>query len=141
MSDYEAARAWLWRARNAAAEIKELRETRDRAFDELTKIVQDVDGTHVQSSPDPHKFDGLAMLSERLQEQGNRLMMAKAEIEEVIDALDDERLRRVLRCRCVNCLTLEETACKVHYSYKHVKRLQARGIAKVAEILKKLGLS
>lgn len=136
MTDYERARAWLFRARNIDEEIRELESTRDKLFDELTRITGSYDKLAVQSSPDPHKFDGLAALSSQIAEQVNRLLRTKAEIEAVIDRLDDDRFRRVLRLRFVRCLTMEQTAVEVHYSYKHTKRMQARGIEAVAEILR-----
>lgn len=135
-NDIESARAWLLRARNAQREIDQLERTAIKAREMLTKITGNGDGTPVVSSPDPHKFDGLAALTAEVESQTNRLLAIQAETLEVIGRIPDGRLRTVLRLRYVDCETIEQTAVDAHYSYKHTRRLLARGLEQVAIILR-----
>ena len=135
-AEFKNARAWLWRARNIDEEMRGLKASRDKVFEDLTSITSSYDKLAVQSSPDPHKFDGFVALLDQIAQQENRLQWIKAEILAVINSLEDDRFRRVLNFRFIAGETIEATAAKVGYSYKHTKRLQARGIEAVAEILK-----
>ena len=134
--EIEAARSWLFRTRNAQREIDQLERTARNAREKLTQITRSGDGTPVVSSPDPHKFDGLAALTAEIETQVNRLFEIQSETLEVIGKIPDGRLRTVLRLRYVDCMTVEQTAVEAHYSYKHTRRLLARGLEQVAEILK-----
>ena len=129
-------RAWLNQARHADEEICGLERTRRELFERLTAITQSYDKIAVKSSPDPHKLDGIAALDAKITEQINRRAMIQAEALETICTLKDDRLRRVLKCRYIDCMTLEKTAVECNYSYKHTKRLNREGIRALAEILR-----
>lgn len=130
------ARSWLFRARNAQREIDQLERTARNAREKLTQITQTTDGVSVKASKDPHKFDGLAALTAEIEAQVNRLFEIQSETLEVIGRIPDGRLRTVLRLRYVDCETVEQTAVDAHYSYKHTRRLLARGLEQVAIILR-----
>ena len=129
------ARSWLFRARNAQREIDQPERTARNAREKLTQITQTTDGVSVKASKDPHKFDGLAALTAEIEAQVNRLFEIQSETLEVIGKIPDGRLRTVLRLRYVDCMTVEQTAVEAHYSYKHTRRLLARGLEQVATIL------
>lgn len=138
MTDHEAARLWLWRARNSDREIARLKKLEADARKKLEQTTPSYDGTAVSASPDPHKNEGFAALQDQVEQQTDRLFQTQAELLEVIGRIDDDRLRTVLTLRFVYCMTLEQVAVEAKYSYKHTKRLLARGIEKVAEILRNM---
>lgn len=138
MTDHEAARLWLWRARNADREIDRLKKLEADAREKLQRTTSAaLEGTAVAASTDPHKNEGFAALQDQVEQQTDRLFQTQAELLEVIGRIDDDRLRTVLTLRFVNCMTLEQVAVEASYSYKHTKRLLARGIEQVAKILRK----
>jgi DNA-directed RNA polymerase specialized sigma subunit len=133
---FDEVRAWLNQARGIDREIRHLEEIRAQTFDRLTQTTQSYDKLAVQSSPDPHKLDGIAALDERIIQQINRLSMHKADVLEVISTIEDSRLRAVLIGRYIEGKTFERIAADEFYSWRNVHRLHAKALRLVAEMLK-----
>ena len=128
------ARKWLGRARSINREIDALRAAKQEAWDQLTKITQNYNSDGAQSSPDPHKHDRIAELEDQIDRKIRELMLTKAEILMVIGKIQDGRKRTILCDYYIRGMTLEQIAVEISYSYAHVKRLRAEGIADVQKM-------
>lgn len=62
------------------------------------------------------------------------LCAIKREVFEIIDAVEDERLRTLLELRYRNYLTFERIAVEMSYSYDHVKHLHKEALKAVEAI-------
>lgn len=70
-------------------------------------------------------------LEREITEEINAAVDVQREIAGAIAAVSDERLRTLLELKYINCLTLEEIAVRLHYSYKQVCRLHGMALAAV----------
>lgn len=132
------ARKWLGRARTIDREINTLQKTVDETRSQVQRITQNYDADGAQSTKDPHKFDRLVELEDTINQRIDELVQIKDEITGMISLLQDGRHRTVLMDYYVRCMTLEQTAVEMGYSYAHVKRLRAIGIS---QIQKKMSLN
>ena len=82
------AKQFLSRGRWIEREITSLIRTRDETRDRLTHITQNYDGDGAQTTKDPHKFDSLVELEDKIDELIDRLYATKTEILGVIDRLE-----------------------------------------------------
>ena len=119
---------WLWRARGIDKEILALQEIRDHEFERVTKISAQLTGMPATVSKDPHKFDRLAELNDQIEQLSEKLTVTKSEILAKIYRLEDSRYRTVLSYYYVDCMTIEQIAAKMHYSFSHVKRLRIEAL-------------
>ena len=70
-------------------------------------------------------------LEREITEEIDAAVDVQREIAGAIAAVSDERLRTLLEYKYINCLTLEEIAVRLHYSYKQVCRLHGMALAAV----------
>ena len=126
------ARSWLGRARSIEKEIDALDKARRETRDRLIKITQTYSDSRTQSSKDPHKFDRLTELEDLIDRKTAELLETKREITETIGRLQDGRQRTVLLDYYINCMSLEETAVHMSYSYANIKKIRARAISSIA---------
>ena len=61
----------------------------------------------------------------------DKLVDLRREIEAAIASVEDEKLQTLLRLRYISCLTWEQIAVKMSYSYKQVCRLHGKALARV----------
>lgn len=122
------AKQWLWRARGIDRKLKALKTARDEEYDRVVSIVSQLSGMTVNGTKDPHKYDRLAEFDDTINQLSAALTAAKKELIEAIYRLEDPRYIDVLMCYYVNCMTLEETAVKMGYSFQHIKRLRHQAI-------------
>lgn len=115
---------WLWRARGIDAEIKSLMKTRAAEFDRVTAVTAQLGGSTVSGTKDPHKFDHLSELDDTILRRINELEGVKAEVLTKINLLEDIRYRKVLKMYYVDCMTLEQIAVEMRYSFQHVAKLK-----------------
>ena len=66
--------------------------------------------------------------ADKLAEKIREMLHAKEEIEQVIDSLEDDTLREIMKYRYINMMTWEQIAFKMHYSYVHICRLHGRAL-------------
>ena len=128
------ARKWLGRARMINREINTLLLSLDETRDQIQRITQNYESDGAQSTKDPHKFDSLVELENRIDQRIDELVRVKDEITAAIGKLPDGRHRTVLQDYYVRCMTLEQTAVEIGYSYAHVKRLRAIGISQIQKM-------
>ncbi len=122
---------WLWRARGIDREIESLMKTREKEYARLTSITSQLSGMTVSGTKDPHKYDNLAELDDTITRRISELEKTKAEILEEINRLDDQRYRLILKYYYVDCMTLEQIAVKMNYSFSHVNRIKYEAIKSI----------
>lgn len=125
------AKQWLWRARGIDREIESLMKTREKEYARLTSITSQLSGMTVSGTKDPHKYDNLAELEDTITRRISELKKTKAEILEEINRLDDQRYRLILKYYYVDCMTLEQIAVEMNYSFSHVNRIKYEAIKSI----------
>lgn len=132
------AKQWLLRARQCDLEIASLLKAKEREHDRLLSITASVDGDPVSHSSDPHKYDGYLELTGALDAKVDELYKIKQEVLDVINQVEDPRLRGILLLRYISFLSWEEIAVQMSYSYMHVCRLHGDALIVVDGILQKM---
>ena len=69
--------------------------------------------------------------ADKLAEKIREMLRAKEEIEQVIDSLEDDTLRRLMKYHYIDGKTWEEVAVKMFYGYQWVCKLHGRALAKL----------
>ena len=129
------AKPWLARGRWIEREISALMKTRDETRDRLTRITQNYDGDGAQSSKDPHKFDALLELEDRLDAMIDKLYQTKNEILDAIDKLEDSRERIALRAYYIDMKTWEEVAVELKYTWRQTMRIRKTALEHIEAML------
>ena len=129
------AKQFLSRGRWIEQEIQSLMKTRDETKDRLTSITQNYDSDGAQSSKDPHKFDALVELEDKIDRKIDELYRIKNEILDTIFRLDDPRERMVLKGRYVDMQTWEQIAVEMSYSYMQVTRIHGYALNSVKDVI------
>lgn len=119
---------WLWQARGIEREIQGLYLTRDKEFDRVTATTSKLTGETISGTMDPHKYDRLTELNETIDRLTDELTSKKAEILSSIYCLKDSRFRQVLKLYYVDCMTLEQIAVQMNYSFQHISRLKYEAV-------------
>ena len=110
-------------------------KTRDETRDRLTHITQSYDGDGAQASKDPHKFDALLELEDKVDRKIDELYKVKAEILDAIDKLEDSRERIALRVYYIDMKTWEEVAVELHYTWRQTMRIRKAALTKIEVII------
>ena len=137
------AKQWLARGRWIEREITALMKTRDEIRDRLTHITQSYDGDGAQSTKDPHKFDALLEMEDRLDEMIDKLYQTKNEILAAIDKLEDSRERIALTLYYVQVtdekkrrmIRWEDIAAEQNYTWRQMMRIKTNAIQNIEEAL------
>ena len=129
------AKQWLARGRWIEREIASLIKTRDELRDRLTHITQNYDGDGAQSTKDPHKYDALAEMEDKLDETIDKLIGVKREILDAIEKLDDSRERMALRAYYIDMKTWEEVAVELKYTWRQTMRIRKTALENMEKIL------
>lgn len=129
---------WLYRAWNASEEIDakqtQLEEMRSRAM----SVTATLTGMPGRASKDPHaKMEKYLLLSENISIQIDKLIGIQKEVTEVIDKVQDDRMRIVLTERYINRRKWEDISNIMHYSHEggYVFRLNRLAIQAVKDVL------
>lgn len=129
------AKQFLSRGRWIEREITSLIRTRDETRDRLTHITQNYDGDGAQTTKDPHKFDSLVELEDKIDELIDRLYATKTDILGVIDKLEDRREFLALKVYYIDMKTWEEVCVELHYSWRQTMYIRKQAIKHVDEII------
>ncbi len=73
-------------------------------------------------------------LEQEINEDIDRLINIQAEISSAIHTVQELRLRTILEMRYINCMTLEEIAKHMHYSYPQIRRLHEKALRQIKMI-------
>jgi len=141
------AKQYMNRARHLDGVIHDKRLQRKSLYDSLTGITQNYESDGAQSTKDPHKFDKLAELDSLIDSQINEWLNVLIEITDTISKVQDERQRRVLTLyytvkdeKTKKPLSWEQVAVELHYSWKQTRRIHAKALQAVEEIIKDEGI-
>ena len=106
--------------------------------EELRRKAQTVGGGNGTGahSTQPHSrvadiTDRLVDLEREINEEIDRSVDLQREIRAAIAAVPEERLRTLLELRYINCMTFEQIAVSMHYSYKQVCRLHGKALLEI----------
>lgn len=121
---------YRWQNDSINAKLEQVAELRRKAQTVCCGIS---DGTH---SPTPRDRIGeitarIVDLEREINEDIDRSIDVQREIRAAIATVPDERLRPLLELRYINCLTLEEIARRMDYSYKQICRLHGKALLQI----------
>lgn len=121
------AKEWLEAVRHVDDEVAVLRRSMFDAYSQLTSGVAQMNAAPVHGSPDPHKFDRVAILDEAIYDRIAELSAMKAQAVNVISRLEDPRQRQVLLAYYVDSRTSDgqrktwEMVCvELHLSWRQL---------------------
>ena len=129
---------WLSRARVCDREITVLMKAMERERGRILSITAQLDGDMVTHTADPHKFDSYVELMDSINQRIDALYAIKNEVKDLIERVEDDRLREILLLRYVSLMTLEEIAVSMSYSYVHVCRLHGDALVAADAIWRKM---
>lgn len=129
------AKYFLSRGRWLEREITALMQTRDETRSRLTRVTQNYEADGAQSTKDPHKFDALLELEDKLDERIDALCAVKAEILEAIGKLEDGRERLVLQLYYIDMKSWEQVAVDLNYSWRQTMNIRKRAIRNIEAII------
>lgn len=129
------AKEWLLRGCNIDDEITALQKARQIAFDRATSATANYEKTGGSTSPNPHKFDKLAVLDNQIDERIDSLLAVKNETVDSITKVSDTRLRTVLIMRYVNSAPWEVIAGELGLECRQIHRLHKKALAEIQEIV------
>ena len=134
------AQKWLTQVREADEEIQILRRSMFDAWALATSTTPTLDGIAVQTSHDPHRFDGIAELDEAIYDRIRELSAMKAKAVRVISTLPDPRQRKALIAYYVDCRddrgrkkTWEMVAVELAYSFSQLMEIRSRALRALDE--------
>lgn len=106
----------------------------------LQKITTNLEQDKVQTNKDPDKWTNLIYERMKVENYINSQIAKGLEemhyIENLIDQLD-ERGKLLMRYRYIDCLTWEEIACKMYYTWQHMHRIHSKCLIILEESIKK----
>lgn len=129
------AKEWLSRSLTIDRELARLNESREKMIAKLTKATQTITGDVVQSSKDPHAFDRLGELAEKIEKDTRELDRVLAEIHDVIMEVEQPLPRLVLIERYINLKRFERIAVDNNISIRNVWRIHGRALRLAEEVL------
>lgn len=126
---------WLSRGRGINREIDALLETKRQMYEQLISITSAPTGDVVSGTKDPHKFDKLVELGDRIDRRIDELAGIKTEILDAINKLDDWRYREVLRSRYIDMKQFEQIAVDMHYSWRQIMRVHGSALQAMERVI------
>ena len=106
--------------------------------EELRSKAQTVSGGNSTGTHSSQPYDRIGEITAKIvdlereiNEEIDRLVDIQREIRETIAAIPEERLRTLLEYKYLNCMTLEEIAVRMNYSYKQICRLHGKALLRV----------
>lgn len=106
--------------------------------EELRSKAQTVSGGNSTGARSSQPYDRIGEITAKIvdlereiNEEIDHLVDIQREIRESIAAVPEERLRTLLEYKYLNCMTLEEIAVLMDYSYKQICRLHGKALLRV----------
>lgn len=123
---------YRWQNDSINAKLEQVAELRRKA-QTVCSGSSDGSGTH---SSTPYDRIGeitarIVDLEREINEDIDRSIDVQRGILSAISTVPDERLRHLLELRYINCLTLEEIARRMDYSYKQICRLHEKALLQI----------
>lgn len=101
----------------------------------LMSITQNYDADGAQSTKDPHKYDGLVIIENEIDQLIDQMIMTQAEILTTLYKLQDWRLREVLKRRYVDMKSFEQIAVSMNYGWRNIMKLHKKGLMEVEALI------
>lgn len=127
-------RAWLNRGWKLDTEIKMLEQAKAEERRRVLSITSSPSNTVVSGTKDPHKYDRLIELENKIDEIIDREIAIKKEILDFISMITDVRYRGLLIARYVRFMTWERIAVQMHYGYRQTLRLHKAALKMCEEM-------
>ena len=109
--------------------------------EELRSKAQTVSGGNSTGAHGSQPYDRIGEITVKIvdleceiNEEIDHLVDIQREIRESIAAVPEERLRTLLEYKYINCMTLEEIAVRMDYSYPQICRLHGRALQQIKMI-------
>lgn len=132
------AKEWLQRGWKIDREIAALERLKTELWTRATSTTASASPVVVQSSGDPHKFDAIVAVAEKIDARIQSLAAVRGEIIETVGAVPEPALRALLLSRYVEFRPWEQIAVDMGYSWRQIHRLHARALAAVDDVLQKM---
>ena len=129
------AKDWLRRGWQIDQEINSLLRTKQETRDRLTSVTAGYDGESVQGTRDPHKYDRLAELDEKIDQRIDQLVAVKQEIMDAIAQVEDSRYRTLLTERYMEFRTWEQIAVDMNYTWRRVMQLHGEALNSIGQVV------
>lgn len=129
------AKQLLNRARAIDRQIDSLLQTKQELRDRLLNTTQNYESDGAQATKDPHKYDGLVIIENQIDNLIDEMLVAKGEALAVIAQVQDWRVREVLKRRYVDTQSFEQIAVSMNYGWRNIMKLHKRGLIEVEAIL------
>lgn len=136
------AKQYLNRARHLDTEIEVLLKAKQAAYEAVTRITQNYEGDVTTGTKDPHKYDRIAELIDIIDKKTDEYVDSLKEIVQTIMLVEDDRQRNVLTLYYTakdpetwKPMTWEQVAVNLHYSWKQTRRIHARALTAIDNIL------
>lgn len=125
---------YLLKYRYFVQEVERLSDERAQVIAKAGKITPDLsDMPKSQSGANRLELavERIVENADKLEEKIKEMLQAKEEIEQVIDSLEDDTLRQLMKYRYINLMKWEEIAVQMFYGYQWVCKLHGRALAKI----------
>ena len=133
------AKEYLERGKTLAAEITALSEALECAHSEAMKITPTGGGERVQSAVRRDRQEAAVLRYTELKADINsriaRLFEIKRELFELVDEIEDPRIRTLIVYRYLNRMTFEAIADKMGYDLRWVYRIHKKALGEVDKLL------
>lgn len=130
---------WLRQCRNIEAEVKQLKESKERAYflalgGGIDMSKDKLSGTPKNGTED--KFAAYADYSFLLDAKITELLTKRLEIRRLINELDNYKHRMLLQYYYIDCLTWEQIAEKLNNDVRWIYKLHGIALQKIDELRK-----
>lgn len=129
------AKEWLMRGWRLDQEITALQRTRDETWARVTSLTANSGGVVVQGYKEPHRYDKLAELEEKIRGRLDALVEVKGDILAAIGQVEDSRYRTLLLERYIRYRTWEQIAVDMNYSYRQICRMHGEALAAIERVI------
>lgn len=129
------AKEWLSRGFWLRQEKEQIIRMRGELLERLTNGTQDLTGVNVSGTKEPHKFDAVVALDEKLLDREQQIDRIRLEIYTVIRGVQDVRLRMILMARYCEYMSWPEIQTLVRCTERHVFRLHGEALQQVAPLI------
>ena len=129
------AKAWLKRGWQLDREINSLLRTKEETRAWLMSVTASYSGEPVLGTRDPHRYDRLAELDEKIDQRIDQLVAVKKEIVDAIAQVEDSRYRTLLTERYMEFKTWEQIAVDMNYTWRRVMQLHGEALNSIGQVV------
>lgn len=130
----EEVKAILRHGRDIDKRIKLLQESQDRAFAKVTSATQKISVTGVHGSTKDDAMAQYVAYSEQVTMEITKLQRIQTNLLKLISKVRRHDLQSVLQLYYIDCMTWEEVAVKMNYSWRWIMKLHGKALVEVMRI-------